>query len=132
MRSSSSGGLHITTSRWPRAGAVAVDEVELEAGQLLRERERVGDRGGGEHEPRPGPVGLGEPPQPAQHVRDVRAEHAPVDVRLVDDHEREVREEVAPGGVVRQDADVQHVRVGEHHVRARRIAARSSCGVSPS
>ena len=96
VRSSSSGGLHITTSRWPRARAVAVDEVELEPGQLLRQRQRVGDRGRGEHEPRLGPVGLREPPQPPQHVRDVRAEHAAVDVRLVDDHQRQVREEVAP------------------------------------
>src|SRR5687768_18104462 len=41
-----------------------------------------------------------------------------VDVCLVDDHQRQVREEVAPPGVVRQDADVQHVRIGEDHVRA--------------
>jgi hypothetical protein len=48
----------------------------------------------------------------------VRAEHAAVDVRLVDDDEREVREHVAPHAVVRQHADVQHVRVREDQVRA--------------
>ena len=98
--------------------AVAVDEVELEARQLLRERERVGDRGGGEDEPRLCPVGLREAAQAAQHVGDVRAEHSAVHVCLVHDDEREVREEVSPGGVVGQDADVQHVGIRQHHVRA--------------
>ena len=35
-------------------------------------------------------------PQPPQHVGHVRAEDAAVDVRLVDHHDREVAEEVAP------------------------------------
>ena len=39
-------------------------------------------------------------------------------MRLVHDHEREVREEVAPAGVVGQDADVQHVGVRQHEVGA--------------
>ena len=47
----------------------------------------------------------------------MRAEHAAVHVRLVDHHDREVGEEVAPRGVVREDRQVQHVRVGEHDVR---------------
>ena len=47
----------------------------------------------------------------------MRAEHAAVDVRLVDDDVREVREHVAPAVVVREDADVEHVRVREHEVR---------------
>ena len=79
---------------------------------------RVGDRGAGQHEPRLGAVGVGDPAQPAQHVADVGAEHAAVDVRLVDDDQREVGEEVAPRAVVGQDPEVQHVRVGEHDVGA--------------
>ena len=43
----------------------------------------------------------------------MRAEHAAVDVRLVDDDDREVREEVAPARVVGQDPDVEHVGVRE-------------------
>jgi hypothetical protein len=47
----------------------------------------------------------------------VGAEHAAVDVGLVDDDVAEVREHVAPAVVVRQDADVEHVRVGQDQVR---------------
>ena len=36
---------------------------------------------------------------------------------LVDDDGAQVGEEVSPAVVIRQDADVQHVRVGEDHVR---------------
>ncbi len=103
----------------PRAGrAVAVDERDVvEAGQALGELDGVGHRGGGEQEPRRGPVGRGDPSQAAQHVGHVGAEHAAVDVGLVDDHDGEVREEVSPGAVVGQDPDVEHVGVGEHQVR---------------
>ncbi len=43
----------------------------------------------------------------------MRAEHAPVDVHLVNHHILQVGEELRPAGVVRQDAGVQHVRVGD-------------------
>ena len=70
-----------------------------------------------EQDPRRRAVRRGDPPQPAQHVGHVRAEHAAVDVRLVDDDDREVREEVRPQRVVGQDPDVEHVGVGQHEVR---------------
>ena len=57
------------------------------------------------------------PPQPPEHHGHVRPEHAPAHVRLVDDHEREPEEEVGPPGVVGQERQVQHVRVGHHQVR---------------
>jgi hypothetical protein len=47
----------------------------------------------------------------------VRSEDASQDVSLVYSHELEVAQEVAPGLVVRQDADVQHVRVRQDDVR---------------
>ena len=70
-----------------------------------------------EQEARRRAVGVADPPQPPQHVGDVRAEHAAVDVRLVDHDHREVGEEVAPRVVVGQDPEVQHVGVGEDDVR---------------
>ena len=80
-----------------RRRAVVVDQRDvLEAGQPLGQLDRVGDRRRGQQEARLGAVGGGDPPQAAQHVGDVRAEHAAVDVRLVDDDDREVREQVAP------------------------------------
>ena len=98
---------------------VAVDELKVvESGEPLGEFNRVGDRGAGQQKARLGAVDRGDSPQPPQHVANVRAEHAAVDVRFVDDHEREVREQVAPRGVVRKDPDVEHVRVGDHQVAA--------------
>ena len=97
---------------------VVVDELEGRPDQLLGQPDRVGDRRRGEQEARLAPVGARHPAQPPQHVGDVGAEDAPVGVRLVNDDPAEVGEEVAPALVVGQDADVQHVRVGEDEVAA--------------
>ena len=72
---------------------------------------------GGEDELRIGAVDPREPAQPPQHVGDVRAEDAAVDVRLVDDDVAEVVQHVGPEVVLGQHADVEHVRVGQDQVR---------------
>ena len=82
------------------------------------ELHRVGDRRRGADEARLGAVDPGDPLQPPQHVGHVRAEHPAVGVGLVDDHAAQVGEEVSPALVVRQHRHVEHVRVGEHQVRA--------------
>ena len=97
--------------------AVVVDDREVvEAGEALGELARVADRGARHQEARLGAVGAGDSSEAPQDVADVRAEHAAVDVRLVDHHDREVGEEVRPRGVVGEDPEVQHVRVGEDDV----------------
>ena len=114
---SSSGGFQSATVRSARGAASSSTTVASSPVSAQRELAGVRDRGRGEQELRLGAVDPREPPQPAQDVRDVRAEDAAVDVRLVDDDEAEVVEEVAPQVVSRQDADVEHVRVREHEVR---------------
>ena len=52
--------------------------------------------------------------QTPDHIGEMRAEYAPVGMHLVDDHEAQVPEKVRPVGVVRQDAGVQHIRVGKN------------------
>ena len=47
----------------------------------------------------------------------MRTEDAAVDVRLVDDHVAKVREHVSPAVVIREEPHVDHVRVGQDHVR---------------
>ena len=102
----------------PRRGVV-VDQVEVgETGESLGELNRVRDRRAREQEPRIGAVDRRRPSQPPQDVGDVRAEHAAVHVRLVDDDEREVRQQVVPALVVGQDPDVEHVGVREDEVAA--------------
>ena len=100
-----------------RRRGVAVDHARRLAEQRLRELRGVRDRRRREHELRLRPVRAGEPAQAAEHVPHVRAEDAAVDVRLVDDDVAQVREHVAPAVVVREHADVEHVRVGQDHVR---------------
>ena len=59
--------------------------VDVDAEQRARELARVRDRRRGEQELRLGAVDAREPAQAPEHVADVRAEDAAVDVRLVDD-----------------------------------------------
>src|SRR5690606_5950558 len=49
----------------------------------------------------------------AQHVGHVRAKHAAIGVHLVEDDVLEIGEQVCPARVVRQDAGVQHIGVGD-------------------
>src|SRR5438876_692669 len=79
--------------------AVLADDRRADAEQALDQLAGVGDRRRGEQELRLGAVDRSEPPQPAQYVRDVRAEDTAVDMRLVHDHVAEVREHVAPAVV---------------------------------
>ena len=100
-------------------GAVAGHQPHLVAHQPLGQLDRVGDGGAGQHEPRLGAVGQRQPPQPAQHVGHVRAEHAAVGVGLVHHDPGQVGQQVAPLRVVGQRAHVQHVGVGQDQVGAR-------------
>lgn len=102
-------------------GRVLGHRVHRQPGQPLGGVARVTGGGRGQHEDRgPGyavdggrvPGGLAA--QPAQYVRHVRAEHAPVGVALVDHHEREPAQERPPVAVSGQDAVVQHVGVGQY------------------
>ena len=96
---------------------VRADDGDVEAEQRLREPAGVRDRRGREQELRLGAVHLRETAKAAQDVPHVRAEHAAVDVRLVDDDVAQVREHVPPAVVVREEADVEHVGVREDQVR---------------
>ena len=60
---------------------------------------------------------LADPPQPGQHVGDVRSEHAAVDVGFVDHHVAQAVQRLGPDAVRRQDPGVQHVGVGQDQVR---------------
>ena len=95
---------------------VSGDDCRLQPRQRRCQLARVRDRRAGEQELRVGAVDRRQPPQASQHVRHMGAEHAAVHVGLVDDDVLEVREHVSPAVVMRQDAEVEHVRVGEDGV----------------
>ena len=97
--------------------AVLVHHLGGPAGQPLREFARVGDGGRAEDERGVAPVALAEAAQAAQHVRNVRPEHAPVDVHFVHDDVAERAQRPRPVRMAGQHADVQHIRVREHRPR---------------
>ena len=96
---------------------VLVHHLERRADQALGELLRVADGRRGEHEARVGAVLRAEPAQAPHHLGDVAAEHAPVHVRLVEHHVAELVQELRPALVGGEDADVQHVGVGEQDGR---------------
>ena len=104
--------------------AALVDQLHLAAQHARGVLLRVADGGRGHQVLRSGPVEARHPVEPAQHVGQVRAEHAAVGVQLVDDHVLEAREEARPVRVVREHAGVQHVGVGQDDAAA--LAGRPS------
>jgi hypothetical protein len=96
---------------------VPLDHRRPLARQGLDQLARVRDRGRREQELRLRVVDAREPAESPQDVRHVRAEDPAVHVRLVDDDVAQVVQNVAPAVVVRQDAHVEHVRVGQDQVR---------------
>ena len=96
---------------------VVDDRLDVESAQRARELARIADRGAREEERGRGAVVLAQPAEAAQYVRDVRPEDAAQCVQLVDDDVLQSHEERRPTLVRRQDAHVQHLGVGEHHVR---------------
>ena len=77
---------------------------------------RIGNGGGEKHKLGIGPIITAQPPQPSDDLAQVASEDAPVGVDLVQDNEREVFEQGFPSSMVRQNAPVQHVGVGEKDV----------------
>ncbi len=93
-----------------------VDERDGPLQEPLRVLPGIGDRGRAADEDRVAAVEAADPDQTPEHIRQVGAEDAPVDVELVDDHVLEVREELLPLRVVGKDPGVEHVGVRDDDV----------------
>jgi hypothetical protein len=101
----------------------AEGHARLRRGVLRHGRHRQPGQAGGRHPGVPGRrrgkeedrtrrgVPRGHAPQTPDHLGDVRAEHAPVHMGLIDDHKGQSAQERRPLLVPRQDRPVQHVRV---------------------
>ena len=100
----------------PGGRGVVVHRRDGEAGEARGQLPGVADGGRGEDEGGVGPVVGGQAAQAAQHQGDVAAEDAPVGVQFVHHHQAQVPQEAGPAGVAGEDADVEHVGVGEHRV----------------
>ena len=98
------------------SGSVRADHGDRLADQRRSELAWIGGRRRRQDELRLCSVEPSRSPEPAEHVRHVRAEDAAVDVRFVDDDVTQVGEHVAPTVVIRQNAHVNHVRVRQDRV----------------
>ncbi len=94
--------------------AVAVDEGGSTAGERRRQLLRIADGRRAGHDDRVAAVVRAQAEEAPQDVGHVAAEDPAVGVRLVDDDEAQLFEELVPLRVVRQDGGVEHVRVGDH------------------
>ena len=112
-----SGGSQRANVAPGRGRAVVGDRLDRGADQPARGGGRIGDRRRGQHEHRIGAVAAADPPQPPQHVPDVRAEDPAVGVALVDDDVGHPAQGARPLLVRRQDPAVEHVGVGHDPAR---------------
>ncbi len=71
------------------------------------------------------------PPQTPDNIRNVRAEHSPVHVHLVNHDKRQSAEELGPVRMVRQYSQVEHVRIGEDRVAVPADLAPFRCASIP-
>ena len=116
VSSSSRVGCQKATVRGRARGAVLRDDGHVETREGTRQLDRVPDRRRGEQERRRRSVQRTHATQPPQDERHVAAEDTAVDVCLVDDDVREAAKHLGPARVVREDPEVQHVRVREDGV----------------
>ncbi len=93
--------------------AILVNNGDRFLNQSFCELLRVGDGRRGEDELGLAAVKAADALHPAEDIGDMRAEHAPVGVHFVNDDKSQGGEKILPGGVVGQDARVEHIGVGE-------------------
>ena len=96
-------------------GAVVVDEAHRRAEHRRRELGRVPDGGAGEAERGIAAVVRAHAPEPTEHVGEVTAEDAARRVQLVDHDVPQPHQERGPPLMEREDALMDHLRVGQHH-----------------
>ena len=119
VSSSVTGGFHSANSLPPLGASASTTASNSRPVRRRRQLVGIADGGRGEDPPGVAAVVRDQAPQPAQHHRHVRAEHAAAHVGLVDDDERQAEEEVGPARVVGQQRQMEHVRVRHHEVRVR-------------
>jgi len=99
-----------------RGCSVLVDQFNRALKQLLRQLPGVGNGGGTADELRPRPIEIADALYPSEHVGHVGAKDPTVGVKLVDDDVPQVLKELDPLGMVRKDARMEHIRIGDYDV----------------
>ena len=106
-----------------RRRTIGIDNRDCTARQLPKRLGRVANGGRREQQLGRGAVERSAAAQASNHVRDVAAKDAAIDVSLVDDDRAEARQPLIPALMVRADADVDHVGITEDEIRLDASAA---------
>ena len=114
---SSSGGVPEQKLLATKGRAILLHHLDGKTDEPLGKAPRIGDGGRAQDELRRAAIPEAQSTEPAHDVRHVRAEDPPVDVSLVQHHVAQVSEQLGPALVVGQNAQVEHIRVGQHHLR---------------
>ena len=99
-----------------RRRTVVVHQVERQTRKRFRQLLRIGDGRRAANELRRRSVKFANAFQAPQQIRQMAAVHAAIGVQLIDHDIAQILESLGPLGVVRQNARVQHVGIGQHHV----------------
>ena len=94
------------------------DQFEPFLGERFGQFARVGDSGRTANELRRRAIERANALQAPDQVGEMAPVNPPIVVQLIDHKVAQVLKNFGPAGVMRKDAAVQHVRVGQHHVGA--------------
>ena len=95
-------------------GDPAADTVDV--GAEFGEFAGIGDGGGAANELRVAAIEAGDALEAAKDVAEMAAEDAAIGVQFVDYDVAQILEDAGPASMVRQNAGVQHVRIGQDNV----------------
>src|SRR5713226_1007478 len=96
--------------------AVRIEDFDLGFEKACSKVAGVGDGCGAADELRIAAVKTGDAAKPAEDITQMAAEDAAIGVQFIEDNVAQVFEQPGPAGVVREDAGVQHVRIGQDDV----------------
>ena len=99
-----------------RPGPGFTDGLDRQSGQPAGQFVRIGNRGRGEHERGGACVVAADALQASENLGHVRPQDAAIGVDLVDHHEAQSAQQTGPAVVIGQNAQVNHLRVGQQDV----------------
>ncbi len=97
--------------------AIVIDERNIFFDESLGEFDRIRNRRRRENELRRCAIKCGDALQSANDVGDVRAKYPAIHVHFVDDNELQIAKELCPNRVMRQNAGVHHIGIGNNNAR---------------
>ena len=96
--------------------AVIVNDGDGPPDQRFRQLLGIGDGGAAQDEPGMAAVEFAQAHKPAEHVSQVAAKDPAIGMDFIDDDVLQVFKQLDPLGVMGQNAAVEHIGIGDHHM----------------